>query len=371
MSESWSCTLPGRALAPLVHWDGVGFVLCNYKSGGQLVAVDLADGRILAKKIISAANRQVIHCWNRHVLLAVNGDQMMSYKLIGKTFVKSWKCTLPGMPKWPGQGRTKSKKKVERAHPPEITVVGNEVFTVRKGRLARLLVGSGKPNWTYPSAKQKQFYLCIGTPTVYGPDVFVLGGAVGRLVMLRLDRERGTVNGTWNVLSRRSRNRFASVLTRRGSIHVTGEEILVASPYPLPTTSGRNATHAFLPAEPTGERGLVSGLFSFLGHPGIYRGGFVVMERGAKSWLWWKGGGGRVLAERKYTPELLSNVVSPTVLGDVVYFETWSADIETGEILWKLPVESAVFGAVPGDRAVYVLEREGAVLRGFTEQDLQ
>ena len=27
VSESWSCTLPGRALAPLVHWDGVGFVL--------------------------------------------------------------------------------------------------------------------------------------------------------------------------------------------------------------------------------------------------------------------------------------------------------------------------------------------------------
>ena len=51
------------------------------------------------------------------------------------------------------------------------------------------------------------------------------------------------------------------------------------------------------------------------------------------------------------------------MLGDIVYFGTWAADIETGEILWKLPVQKPRFAAVPADELVLVVD--GTTLRAF------
>ena len=56
--------------------------------------------------------------------------------------------------------------------------------------------------------------------------------------------------------------------------------------------------------------------------------------------------------------------VGPTVLGDIVYFGAWAADIRTRRILWRLPVERLRYPAVPIDGGVLIVD--GATqLRAF------
>jgi hypothetical protein len=45
----------------------------------------------------------------------------------------------------------------------------------------------------------------------------------------------------------------------------------------------------------------------------------------------------------------------------VAYFGSWAADVETGEILWRLPVRAVAFGAVPADRLVLVIDLKHAL----------
>ena len=97
------------------------------------------------------------------------------------------------------------------------------------------------------------------------------------------------------------------------------------------------------------------GLFAFRVKAAVYDGGLVSCER-EDEWQWWKGNGGRVIAQRRYSPDLFKDLVPPTVLGNVVYFGTWAADIQTNEILWRLPLRTVAFGVVPADRLLLAVE---------------
>ena len=63
-------------------------------------------------------------------------------------------------------------------------------------------------------------------------------------------------------------------------------------------------------------------------------------------------------------PDLFRDRVSPTVLGDIVYFGSWAMDIETKEILWRLPFQDVTYPVVPADGLILVVE-SGNVLRTF------
>ena len=97
------------------------------------------------------------------------------------------------------------------------------------------------------------------------------------------------------------------------------------------------------------------GFMDFRVAPAVYKGGLIACA-GSDVWHWWLGDRGRVLAQRKLSPDLFERLVPATVIGNVAYFGTWAADVETGEILWRLPLRSVEFGAVPADRLVLIVD---------------
>ena len=55
------------------------------------------------------------------------------------------------------------------------------------------------------------------------------------------------------------------------------------------------------------------------------------------------------------------------MLDDVAYFGKWAAELKSLEVLWRLPLRSVRYGAVPADRLILVLDGNG-VLRGYRER---
>jgi len=76
--------------------------------------------------------------------------------------------------------------------------------------------------------------------------------------------------------------------------------------------------------------------------------------------------GGYYLSTDEDNPDLyaIERRVGPTVLGDIVYFGSWAADIRTRRILWRLPVKRLRFPAVPIDGGVLIVD-DLRVLRCF------
>jgi hypothetical protein len=105
------------------------------------------------------------------------------------------------------------------------------------------------------------------------------------------------------------------------------------------------------------------GFMNFRVKPAVYKGGLIACEQLAE-WHWWRGGRGEVIARRQDSPDLFQDPVPPTVVGNVIYFGTWAADVDTGEILWRLPLRSVRFGVVPADRLLLAVEG-GARLHAF------
>jgi hypothetical protein len=66
----------------------------------------------------------------------------------------------------------------------------------------------------------------------------------------------------------------------------------------------------------------------------------------------------RIFATSQDNPDLFQKkrLVAPTVLGDIVYFGSWAADLRSQQILWRLPVGALRFPAVPLDRMVIVID---------------
>ena len=145
----------------------------------------------------------------------------------------------------------------------------------------------------------------------------------------------------------------------RAQITVGSQYILVRS-RPVPFSEAGIGPCAFLTYSLEGKEvkaRSADGYMEFGATPAAYKDQLIACDR-MDCWLLWQGESGRVLAHREYTPGLFTHPVAPTVLGDVVYFGAWAADIETGEVLWRLPLESVRFGAVPADRLVLVIDSE-------------
>ena len=102
--------------------------------------------------------------------------------------------------------------------------------------------------------------------------------------------------------------------------------------------------------------------------PSWHPAGSVMLgkEKGKLAWDLHVGDGSLVITAEKFQPSLFQHPLPATVFGRVAYFGTWAADLETSDVLWRLPVKKPRFAAVPADR--FVLMVDGTTLRAFREK---
>ena len=323
--EAWATKLPGRSVAPPVMWDGTVYTLCTARKGHILCGIDLRTGKLKAKKQLPKAPAGELHAWGRNVFVQSSERQLSAFRMAGGSFLQSWKCN--------------------DIDPQSVRVLENEVYA-RTGRaIVRLSLSESKPVWRVPG----QY---IGPLALYGEYVFCQS-STGRETRIEALRRRDGAN-----VARRRVAWIDGTSPKLAELMIAPNQILL-SPGATFATQGGSATHAFVRftySKSAAPRiGECDGLSSFGTWPAACRDGVITMEAGRR-WMWWQKKGGLVLAKRKWTPDLFKDNVAPTVVGDVVYFGTWAADIVTGEILWRLPVRGVQHPPLPADKLVVVVD---------------
>jgi len=331
VAEAWSVALPGEPVSPPVTWDGTAYLLCRLERGHELIAVDLDEGRVRASKRFPKSQDVAIHVWNDVVYLATSTRRISGYEFRGDRFVsRDWFSV---------------------ADPTHLCVFENEIYVTDAGGLERRSPGMRAPFWTRDGLD--------GPIALYGRTVVARGGRGESLVSLtRRDGDRFSAT--------RLGYPSAEDIPDDGDVTLGAERILVRPGGAIPTRESGLCTHGFVDYTMVdGKVRLVSlkGLWTFTVTPAVYERGLLAFD-GRSKWQHWRKGRGRTVADRKYTPDLFRSVVPATVLGDVAYFGTWAADLETLEVLWRLPVDEVRFGAVPADRIVIIVDGKGN-LRGY------
>lgn len=321
---AWTVPLPDHVVVPPVTWDGTAYLLCTANGGYQLVAVDLAKGRITARKLLPGIPQAPIHVWGGIVYVFTRPGQVSGFRPIGTSFVEKWKLSTEGA----GGYST-------------MTVFEGEVYVAGPRGLIRASPGLKDPVWRSPGRYH-------GPPAIHGQSVLAV----------RMDRHGIPTLGshqrsTGGIAGKAELGMPAQAPEQMAAVDITAgaEDILVRTPWPMLMESG-TASDAFVRFHAQGDLMIAlaaQGFMNFRVKAAVYKGGLIACES-ATEWHWWRGPKGQVIAEKRTAPDLFQEMVPPTVAGNVVYFGTWAADVETGEILWRLPVRSVRFGIVPLDR---------------------
>jgi hypothetical protein len=354
IEEAWRLEL-GRIAAPPVHWDGTAYVVGYAGGKAVLVALDLDTGRELARaKLKGYLDGSGLFVWDNMVLVQPAGDQISGYKL-ERGHLK---------PVWIFRGR---KYGDAWRHPRLPVVHDNEVYCFLGNWLARLRPGSNFPVWIRDDADDEMVPDLAGRPAIFGRFVFV--------AMMSVSPARPTLHLSVHRRSDGKRvTRFevcqASQQAQKPSLQLTvaGKTIHIGSAWSL-RSSGGLSTHAIVPLRVSDDAVVLDGevgLGSYEVPPAHHPGGTVVLSEFDNELRWAR------YRERKFyeltrvsaQPDLFRDRVSPTVLGDIVYFGSWAMDIETKEILWRLPFQNVTYPVVPADGLILVVE-SGSVLRAF------
>lgn len=331
VEEAWSLALPAPALAPPVLWDGTLFLLCGDGRAAQIVAVDLGSGALLSKQAAPESPRRYLCVWNGTVLLPKRDHALAGVRFNQNAFVRAFEFDAGGPVDEP-------------------VFYEGEIYAVANGALARIHPGLLKPLWTGRRGAR-------GKPAIQGAFVHVLEARDDERMLALYDRASGSLAKVFPI----GATRPAADRGGADGVAVRGDAALVASSAPF-RTEGGSQSHAFVRLDRNEARGL-DGFWSFGLPPAVHRTGFLGYGRGDKEPAWevWEERGGRVLARASTHPWLFRSAVAPAVLGDVAYFGTWAADLETGEILWKLPIEEVRFPPTPADRLVVVVDGNDAL----------
>jgi len=357
VEEAWSVKLPGPAAGAPVHWNGIAYLLCADGGRRSLLAVDLDTGDVRAQKPLAAGPLSPPVVWDGLVLIKLEEDQFVGYTLHGTSLSQRWKPRSMGGP---------------LSDP--VVADGELYFTAGGVALLRLRFGDREEeNFGAALEFDDRF---LGRPAVYGDLVFALfhGFVPGYEPSLHLavfNRKTGEVIAFTNVAWYASGDLPGGVTT--ATITVTDCGIWVQGGAPFKTTRG-TATHALMPCRFDRSRLTFAGpaeLYQLDQPPSGHAPGTLSLNTGgATAWNLWRRNEqgqtrGIVLATAADRPDLFTHTVPATVLGDIVYFGSWAADIETGEVLWYLPVAEPSFAAVPADGLVLVVD--GTTLRAFRE----
>lgn len=351
IEEAWRLEL-ARIAAPPVHWDGTAYVVGYSGRKAVLVAVDLDTGRERARANLKGHVAGSGLCvWGDMVFVQPAEDQINGYRVEGSRL----------RPAWIFRGR---KVRGEWQHPRLPVVHDNEVYCFLGTRLARLRPGSNFPVWIADIDDLDPEV--AGRPAIFGRFVFVAHMKVtrsrARLELYVYRRSDGRRVELIRVCEARAGGSQALQLT------VAGGTVYIGSRWSLLSTGG-NSTYAMVPLEITAtevkEKGEV-GLWSYEVPPAHHPGGTVVLARFNHELRWARHRGRKFfeLTRKSAQPDLFLDRVSPTVLGDVVYFGSWAMDIETKEILWRLPFQNVTYPVVPADGLILVVEN-AKVLRAF------
>lgn len=357
VERAWSLEADAVGSVP-VHWDGRAYVVVRREGRWRLLGLDLRTGEELASIALKDfVIDSGLFVWDNVALLQPAEDQINGYVLEGRTF-RLW---------WIYRGR---RVDGEWLYPSRPVVHDNEVYCFLGDRLARLRPGAGFPAWVADRTGMQRWH---SRPSVSGPYVFVatLGDSAR-------ESTRGNSISTLRleVYRRRDGERVADrpvCQAAKGEDHpeitvtVAGDLLCIGSSWPLPSTAGWSS-HVMLPTA-VAERDLREGelaLSSYNRLPALSRQGLVVAygAPGGQEWRLYRDHTFWTLAFEKDQPDLFRDRVPPTVLGDVLYFGSWALDLETREILWRLPFGEVTHPVVPADGLFLVVE-EGRRIHAF------
>lgn len=374
IEEAWQLAFE-KVEAPPVHWDGIGYVVV--RDGGKpfLVAFDVATGKERARRQLrDFLQGSPLLVWDNLAILQPDNEQITGYRLTGKSLESEW--IFRGS---------------ADAHPLHPVVHDNEVYCLLGAfELARLRPGSSMPSWTVRAP------VGAGAPAVYGGYVFVPslgtpwkaqapGGGVEMVSDVFLTvyrRSDGSEVTSRKICEARQGEPRIDLMVTRSKIYLGTERLLIAQ-------SGY-ASHAVVPVgigDGTVFLGEAPGLWTCEAPPAHHPtlGTLLLLgpetksldelirslkqrserpARDGRAWCADKGGKASVLAQEGEQPECFRDHVAPTVLGEIVYFGSWAADVESGDILWRLPVKEVTCSPVPADGMVLVVD-EGTTLRAF------
>lgn len=349
VEEAWRLEL-GELLAPPVYWNATGFVVAAEGGKPELVAFDLDTGEVAARKALkSFSTYSGLQVWDYTAFLMTEEGSLNAYRFADGRFRSPWTY----------RGRVLRGKR----QAPRLPVVhDNELYCIVGPTLCRLRPGSRLPLW------RRDRTGAVRRPAIYGPWLFLL---TTDMFDVRIEVRRRTDG---EVVANGLVGRTNDVV-REIDFSITADAIHVRSQQPFDTTGGpRNC--ARVPLHAAGDRvRLGEALFQELrAAPVRHRLGTLVASRTeqtertrAGDWEWRLMFDDRrylPLALASHQPDLFRDTVAPVVLGDVVYFGHWASDLETRQILWRLPVEELSWPVVPADRMVLVVEKH-RVLRAF------
>jgi len=366
IEQAWELDLD-ELLAPPVLWDGVGFVVAK---GPTLVAFDLRTGKLRASQKLNGFRPEAgLHISEGAVFLEIEPGKVHAYRLKGDKIESFWQ--FRGL-------RIDGKLRRFQAW----AVHNYEMYANFGEDLVRVKPGTRWPVWNTgaedtPLARSKRkhgnrpkvfpFGGPLGPPRVFGDYVIGLNYSGsetrGRLSISVRRRSDGTRVGFYA-------SEIDSTASNAGPprLTVTKEHIYFRLPVQIESVDGpRTDAGIRWETKTNGDVSFVEPIYllDLVHPPAQHRLGGIAMlgERGKRELTIVERGAVRAIADETKQPDLFRDAVRPTVLGDIVYFGSWAVDLETREILWRLPVEHVQYPAVPANGMVLVVEN--GVLRAF------
>jgi len=350
LAEAWTLEPDaGPVIAPPVTWDGRLYLLTGEPGDAELLAVDLETGRVLGDRAVShLPEGTTLQVWDDTVYVAA-GDKVQAYEFTGRGFRLGW-AWRPGEP----------------VH--EVVVFEGEVYVLYgdgRDHLAKLYAGRREPEW---DRRPVDGVFC-GRPAIYGDFVYELEVRLAsdtRTWCLYLDpirRESGAGQGSPRLAWFAGEN--APPAAGAGEITVGPETLVASAPARLAATGGSCRQLIVACRSPATAPAVLDaqlGLFELATSPAVStRGMLAIILDSPPYWAVSTAEGGLQLANATAQPDLFRCRVAPTVLGDVVYFGTWAADLATQRILWRLPQEVVRYPLVPADGLVIAVDGDGRV----------
>jgi len=350
IEEAWSFALPGEPAGPPVLWDGVAYILCRDGPRGRtLFAIDVLTGVRLAKKGLPAGPLSPLVVSDGLVILKLSAKQLIAYRLRGRTLFQRWKPVI---------------REATKLGDP--LVIEDEVYvTVNGGLLYRLRPGRSSPVW-----KTTGLHAFVGRLAAYGDHVFALhhaalAGHEASLQLVTFQRKGGVESGRTNIAWYHAKQ--VPENSDGAEITIVPGWVYVRATAPLASEDGGLST-AYLPC--TVRRlsvafDLGTRLVDLVAAPAWHSDGVLGLGREKKGLAWHirNEKRGWIVSSAGDQPDLFRHPVPATVLGKVAYFGSWAADLETEDVLWRLPVKALRFAAVPADRLVLVVDQN--TLRAF------
>jgi len=350
LAEAWTLEpKEGPVIAPPVTWDGRLYLLTGEPGDAELLAVDLETGRVLGHHSLAhLAEGATLQVWDDTVYVAAE-DKVLGYEFTGRGFRLAW-TWRPRQP----------------VH--EVVVFEGEVYVLygmNRDHLAKLYAGRREPEWDRAPVDG----VFCGRPAIYGDFLYELVVRVAPdtgtwcLYLDPMRRETGAGQGcprlAWFAGDDMPPADAAAEIT-------VGPETLVASaPARLAATGGSCRELIVACRSPATAPAVLDeqlGLFDLATSPAVTSRGMLAIVLGSPPyWALSTAGKGLQLAEAGTQPDLFHCKVAPTVLGDVVYFGTWAADLATHRILWRLPQEVVRYPLVPADGLVVAVDGDGRV----------